>query len=359
MELDVKEISEQGRVACPHDKNDERIGEGRMLRTAEFVTPMHPDKICDRIADAILDECLKQDKDTRAAIQVMGGHGIISVTGQITTTAYVDISKVVRGVYRAPIGFQVNVVNQSVQIARGVDIGGAGDQGIAIGYACNDNYEKIPQEYYYARSLCKYLYDLYPYDGKTQITMDQDDISFIVASFQNVSKNQLFNSINNWYEENVGDPNNIPQIYCNPAGDWDIGGFDADTGVVGRKIVVDAYGPRVPVGGGAYSGKDVSKIDRSAAYMARNLALMILKEIGEAYEVQVNLAYVIGREHPIETSIFVDGKQHQGFKTWVFDNFDLTPNGIIEYLKLKQITNYSEIASWGHYGHQEYNWEKI
>jgi len=118
----------------------------------------------------------------------------------------------------------------------------------------------------------------------------------------------LFNSINNWYEENVGDPNNIPQIYCNPAGDWDIGGFDADTGVVGRKIVVDAYGPRVPVGGGAYSGKDVSKIDRSAAYMARNLALMILKEIGEAYEVQVNLAYVIGREHPIETSIFVDGK---------------------------------------------------
>ena len=222
---------------------------------------MHPDKICDRIADAILDECLKQDKDTRAAIQVMGGHGIITVTGQLTTNAYVDIAQVVRQVDPfEKMGVQVNLVKQSNEIASGVDSGGAGDQGIMVGYACNQNQEYVPQEYYLARSLCKYIYSIYKYDGKTQVTINQQGkIVCIIASFQNVDKKQLERMFWSWVEVNQILVIKDVIILCNPAGDWNQGGFDADTGVTGRKIVIDAYGPRVPVGGGAYSGKDPSK----------------------------------------------------------------------------------------------------
>lgn len=341
-----------------------------MLRTAEFVTPLHPDKICDRIADAILDQCLKQDPNTRAAIEVMGGHGIITITGELTTEAYVDIPSVVRSVDPfEKTGIQVNIIKQSPQIARGVDTGGAGDQGIMIGYACCENKEGVPHEYYLARSLCKYLFEKYPYDGKTQVTIDRfKDIICIVASFQNVKSDELLSVVRAWlcetideYKENPQDVSDI-NILCNPAGDWNQGGFDADTGVTGRKIVIDAYGPRVPVGGGAYSGKDPSKVDRSAAYMARYIA----KQFVSPYcEFMVKLAYAIGYDQPIEVSAYTTNP-FEGNETLLYDKelsnkirqkYDLSPKGIIEFLKLKQITNYSEIASWGHYGNSEYNWE--
>lgn len=328
---------------------------------------MHPDKICDRIADAILDECLKQDKDTRAAIQVMGGHGIITVTGQLTTNAYVDIAQVVRQVDPfEKMGVQVNLVKQSNEIASGVDSGGAGDQGIMVGYACNQNQEYVPQEYYLARSLCKYIYSIYKYDGKTQVTINQQGkIVCIIASFQNVDKKQLERMFWSWVEVNQILVIKDVIILCNPAGDWNQGGFDADTGVTGRKIVIDAYGPRVPVGGGAYSGKDPSKVDRSAAYMARHIAKYLVRNLrGFQTQVLVKLAYAIGYNQPLEVSVYVNsltkdcGLQYrQQLSKEVSQKYDLSPNGIIEFLKLKQITNYSQIASWGHYGNG-YNWDK-
>lgn len=330
-----------------------------MLRTAQFVTPSHPDKICDRIADKILDECLKQDPNTRAAIEVMGGHGIISVTGQLTTTAYVDIPQVVRSIDPfEKMGVQVNIVKQSPQISRGVDTGGAGDQGIMVGYACNQNEEMVPQEYYLARSLCKYIYSIYKYDGKTQVTINQQGkIVFIIASFQNVDKKQLERMFWSWVEVNQILVIKDVIILCNPAGDWSQGGFDADTGVTGRKIVVDAYGPRVSVGGGAYSGKDPSKVDRSAAYMARYMAKCMCKQY-QVKQVMVKLAYAIGYSQPLQVTVTINGTQDLGLAQNMKNIYDLSPNGIIEFLRLKQITNYSEIASWGHYGHKENLWER-
>ena len=161
-----------------------------MVRTAEVVTPGHPDKICDRISDAILDACLEQDPNTRAAIETMGGHGIITVTGELTTEAYVDINSIVKEVYGKEIGVQVNIVRQSPEIAQGVDTGGAGDQGIMTGYACNENEDYVPQEYYLARKLAQELYHRYPYDGKTQVTIDGSKLR-VVASFQNAPKEDL------------------------------------------------------------------------------------------------------------------------------------------------------------------------
>jgi len=318
-----------------------------MIRTAECVTPKHPDKICDRISDAILDECLKQDPNTRAAIETMGGHGIITVTGELTTNAYVDISSVVKRVYGGEIGVQTNIVKQSNFIAQGVDSGGAGDQGIMVGYACNENDAYIPQELYLARDLCKTIYSHFPYDGKTQVTLEDGVIKTIVASFQNSTKEQLEEVVNkwlldlgsSWYLDNI-------KIHLNPAGDWDMGGFDADAGVTGRKLVVDNYGPRVPIGGGAFSGKDSSKVDRSAAYMARKIAVDYLKQ-NNAEEVYVYLAYAIGYSKPVQSTVVVDGKE---FKIhFNSEEYDLSPNGIIKTLGLQE-PKFEKTAEWGHMG---------
>ena len=310
-----------------------------MIRTAECITPKHPDKICDRISDAILDACLEQDPNTRAAIETMGGHGIITVTGELTTNAYVDIPSVVKRVYGGEIGVQTNIVKQSNFIAQGVDTGGAGDQGIMVGYACNENEEMIPQELYLARDLCKKIYEVYPFDGKTQITLDDGVIKSIVCSFQNAPKEALEQLIAEWLEHKTDGV----EIHCNPAGDWDMGGFDADAGVTGRKLVVDNYGPRVPIGGGAFSGKDSSKVDRSAAYMARKIAVDFLKQ-SKAKEVYVYLAYAIGYDKPVQATAIVDGIE------MVVDSiYDLSPNGIIKTLELQK-PKFEKTAEWGHMG---------
>lgn len=309
-----------------------------MIRTAEVVTPRHPDKICDRISDAILDACLEQDPHTRAAIETMGGHGIITVTGELTTSAYVDIPSIVKEVYGKDIGVQTNIVRQSPEIAQGVDTGGAGDQGIMIGYACNDNEDMVPQEYYLARKLAKKIFSLYPYDGKTQITLNNNKAN-VVASFQNAPGKELYNLVEHFamqYELELQD------VYCNPAGDWSLGGFDADAGLTGRKLAVDNYGPRVPIGGGAFSGKDATKVDRSAAYMARRIAVDFLKEF-DAEEVSVRLAYAIGHDQPLESTAIVDGRLYE------IDGYDLSPRGIIDFLELRRPI-FSKTAEWGHMG---------
>ena len=301
-----------------------------MIRTAECITPHHPDKICDRVSDAILDACLEQDPNSRVAVETMGGHRKIVVMGEITTHAKVDFERVVRNVYSDVDEVEVRIVRQSHLISQGVDTGGAGDQGIMVGYACDENDSLITQELYLARDLCQKLYAEYPFDGKTQVTLDEGTITAVVASFQHASGLDLFHKVEDWlgvlgYEDAAREV----EIHCNPAGDWEVGGFDADTGLTGRKLVVDNYGPRVPIGGGAFSGKDPSKVDRSAAYMGRRIADDYLHK-HEASEVYVYLAYAIGHPAPVQATAIVDGESYE------VKEYDLTPKGIADALELKQ-----------------------
>jgi S-adenosylmethionine synthetase len=318
-----------------------------MIKTAECVTPMHPDKICDRISDAILDACLEQDPKSRVAIETMGGHGVITVTGELTTKAYVNIPEVVKRVTKNKYGVQTNIVSQSPLISQGVDTGGAGDQGIMVGYACNENKAMIPQELYLARDLCQFLYKKFPYDGKTQITLKNDRVETVVASFQNVSKKILKKEISKWLKTHKL---SAKTIHANPAGDWSQGGFEADTGITGRKLAVDNYGPQIPIGGGCFSGKDATKVDRSGAYMARRMAVDYLKK-HKAKEVVVKLAYAIGVAEPVMVSVNLDGKEMK------YDNFYyLTPKGLINFLKLRK-PQYEKVAEWGSFGHS-FEWDK-
>ena len=330
-----------------------------MYRTAEFVSPKHPDKICDRISDKILDYCLTQDRDARVAVETMGGHGHIYVNGEVTIDSdkQIPVPHLVDEVLGEPEIFDethttsVNLVKQSPEISRGVDSGGAGDQGIMIGYACTHNHEMVPQEYYLARSLCRYVYNHFPYDGKTQITIDENHrIVAIVCSFQNTEKEQLEQLVAQWLFLKSKEPDGI-SIHCNPAGDWEQGGFDADAGLTGRKLVVDNYGPRVPIGGGAYSGKDPSKVDRSAAYMARHIAVKELKRKGLS-ECWVNLSYAIGEREPLQMTIS-DGYNN----SWEIPSFyPVYPNEIIDHLNLKKPIYY-QTSEWGAYGNG-FNWDK-
>ncbi len=320
-----------------------------MERTAECVTPMHPDKMCDRISDAILDACLKQDANTRAAIETMGGHGIVTITGELTTSAYVDIQAIAKKIVGKNYGIQVNIIKQSQEIANGVDAGGAGDQGIMVGYACSNNEEMMPQEYYLARKLCRYVFSEFPFDGKTQITMDGDKITTVVCSFQNVKKESLELKVNAWL--NLVGVNYQLVKHINPAGDWSIGGFDADTGLTGRKIVVDSYGAKVPIGGGCFSGKDATKVDRSGAYLARCMAVRALK-FNNAKEVFCYLAYAIGVPHPVQATLIIDGHCQE------IKNLDLaTPNNIIKTFGLKNPI-FEKTAEWGHFGNN-FKWDTI
>lgn len=329
------------------------------MKTAECVTPHHPDKLCDRISDAILDACLEQDPFSRVAIETMGGHGIITITGELTTKAYVNVHDVVRAIVGDKYGIQTNIVTQSPEIASGVDTGGAGDQGIMVGYACADNEAMIPQELYLARSLCQYLYGIYPYDGKTQITIDEDGIiTTIVASFQNVSSINLKTSILKWVKDSFIKCSTGANVHANPAGDWSIGGFEADTGLTGRKLAVDNYGPQIPIGGGCFSGKDATKVDRSAAYMARKIAVDILTRL-KAKEVVVKLAYAIGVAKPVMATAVIDGLPTDlAEESWKYlgTDYDLTPKGIIDFLDLRK-PQFSHTADWGHFG-RGFKWDK-
>lgn len=317
-------------------------------RTAESVSPKHPDKLCDQISDAILDAYFEKDPNARVAAEACGGHGVVFVTGEITSTADVDIPAIVKRIAGDDVEVHTKIVKQSPEIAQGVDTGGAGDQGIMIGYACDETPEMLPREVVLARRLNQYIYEKYPFDGKTQITIAPDgSIDSIVASFQNASREELEKLVREFIEKEklAGKL----ELHINPAGDWQQGGFDADTGLTGRKLIVDNYGPRMAIGGGCYSGKDPSKVDRSAAYMARKIAVDYLRE-RKAHEVLVRLAYAIGYAEPLEKTVIIDGKAEE------IEGYDLTPNGIIKYLDLKRPI-YEKTARWGHYG-EGFDWDK-
>lgn len=318
-------------------------------RTAESVSPKHPDKLCDQISDAILDAYFKEDPDARVAAEACGGHGVVFVTGEITSTAAdIDIPAIVKRITGDDVEVHTKIVKQSPEIAQGVDIGGAGDQGIMIGYACDETPELLPREVVLSRRLNQYIFDKYPYDGKTQVTIAPDDsIDSIVASFQNVPKDELEKMVREFIADNKLEGK--LELHINPAGDWNQGGFDADTGLTGRKLIVDNYGPRVAIGGGCYSGKDPSKVDRSAAYMARKIAVDYLRD-RKAHEVLVRLAYAIGHDQPLEKTVIIDGKPEE------IEGYDLTPRGIIKFLDLKRPI-YEKTAKWGHYG-EGFDWDK-
>src|SRR3989338_6720682 len=315
-----------------------------MIKTAEFVTPKHPDKVCDFIADSILDEYLKQDPDSRVAVEVMGGHGHITVSCEITSKGQVDIEKLVHLIVGA--NFQVNVfaTRQSPEIAHGVDAGGAGDQGIMVGFACHETPSLMPLEYELARNLCKNIYQKFLVDGKVQITVDIETkkIQTVVASFQNTKSDELLKLVKQFVL--------AKEYLVNPAGEWRIGGFDADSGISGRKIAMDSYGPNVSIGGGSFSGKDYTKVDRSGAYMARKIAIDLIKK-NHAKEALVKLAYAIGKPNPVMSTIILDS-----IIVPVPTNYDLTPKGIKMLLKLDKAI-FAQTSQWGHFG-RGFAWDK-
>ena len=316
-----------------------------IYKTAESVSPKHPDKICDQISDAILDAHLTEDPNARVAVDVAGGHGKVFVTGEVTSKAkHVDVAAIVKRL-AGDVELIEHIAEQSPEIAQGVDTGGAGDQGIMVGYATNETAELLPLEFVLARKLNQYLYATWPFDGKTQVTTKDGKIVSIVASFQHAPQAELTAKVLEWVkQEPAAITSSDVALHVNPAGDWNVGGFDADAGLTGRKLIVDNYGPRIPIGGGAFSGKDPSKVDRSAAYMARKVAVDYLK-VRNAKEVFVYLAYAIGYDQPLEATVVVDGREE------VIEGYDLSPKGIIESLDLKR-SIYEERARWGHFGYE-------
>lgn len=333
-----------------------------MKRTTEFVSPMHPDKICDRISGAILDEALKQDPKSRVAMETMGGHGTITVTGEMTTNADINVWEAINEkVYPLEgLSLSTNIVTQSPEIAQGVDTGGAGDQGIMVGYACKDTDNLMPLEYELARDLCKTLYGKYPADGKTQVTVEDNIVRTILVSWSGVSTDDIKLVVDKWLIDH--EIINLVEILINPAGDWNQSGFDADAGVTGRKIVVDAYGPRIPVGGGAFSGKDPTKVDLSAALMARKIAVESMKE-ENTYSSTITVAYAIGKKEPImiteKKELYVCNDQLQNVE--VYDRTEelkerFYPQNIIKELELNK-PQYEALAQWGHFGNNN-KWDK-
>ena len=312
-----------------------------MIRTAEFVSPGHPDKRCDFIADSILDAYLAGDKQSRVAIEVMGGHNLITINGEVTSTAKPDVTALVQSIVGADYKVIENIALQSREIGRGVDTGGAGDQGIMKGYATSETETLMPLEYELARNLCQKIYAVYPFDGKTQVTVEDGKATVVVASFQNTKNAELLPLVQSIISAN--------EYLLNPAGEWTQGGFDADTGLSGRKLIVDNYGPEVAIGGGSFSGKDYTKVDRSAAYMARRVAVQLLKG-RKAKTVHTKLAYAIGKAEAVMAVAIVDGVEEP------ITGYDLTPRGIREALKLDTV-RYTDTCTWGHFG-RGFNWDK-
>lgn len=320
-----------------------------VYRTAESVSPKHPDKICDQISDAILDAHLQEDPFARVAVDVAGAHGKLFIAGEVTSRATsVNITEIVQRLAgRQHNGEQLEIIEsieaQSPEIAQGVNTGGAGDQGIMVGYAVNETPELLPLEYVLARNLNKFLYETWPHDGKTQVTIKGDEIVAVVASFQHAAKEDLTAAVLTWLKQEplARTKDGSFELHINPAGDWEVGGFDADSGLTGRKLAVDNYGPRVPLGGGAFSGKDGTKVDRSGAYIARQIAIDYLKK-HRAHEVFVYLAYAIGYPQPVEATVIIDGVQKQ------IKGYDLTPEGIIKKLNLRT-PGFEQRAKYGHF----------
>ena len=377
----------------------------RRLFTSESVTEGHPDKLCDYISDSILDSFLEKDPNARVACETVAGKGEIFITGEISSTAEdIDIEQIVRKAIK-DVGYDnaetdidyktckvnINLTKQSPDIALGVDKSleqkdgenviseGAGDQGLMFGFACDETDEYMPLPIYLAHKLAKRLTDvrkngiidyLRP-DGKVQVTVEYEDnkpvrIDTIVISTQHNSNADL-ESLKKDIKENVINvivPYDLlddnTKYYINPTGRFVIGGPLGDSGLTGRKIIVDTYGGYARHGGGAFSGKDATKVDRSAAYMARFLAKNIVAN-GYAKKCEIQLSYAIGVARPV--SIYVDtygtGKVDENvIIDKIYSKFDLTPRGIINYLDLQKPI-YRQTTNYGHFGKKNLSWEKI
>ncbi len=365
----------------------------RKLFTSESVTEGHPDKICDQISDAILDAILEQDENSRVACEVAASTGLVHIMGEITTTGYVDFQKIVRdvvrdiGYTRAKFGFDAdtcavisNIDEQSPDIAMGVNPGGAGDQGMMFGYACTETPELMPLPISLAHRLARRLTQvrkdgtleyLRP-DGKSQVTVEYEGdtpvrIEAVVISSQHAAdvdmetlrKDIMREVILPVLPADLVDENT--KYYVNPTGRFVIGGPNGDTGLTGRKIIVDTYGGMGRHGGGAFSGKDPTKVDRSAAYAARWVAKNIVAA-GLAARCEVQLAYAIGVAQPVSIRVDTFGTgtvPEEKIETAVESVFDLRPAAIIETLGLRKPI-YRKLAAYGHMGREDLGvlWEK-
>ena len=363
--------------------------------TSESVSEGHPDKICDQVSDAVLDAVLTQDPNGRVACESFATTGLIVVGGEITTTTYIDLPDLVRGVIR-DIGYTkaeyrfdcdscavVNVINrQSPDIAQGVDTGGAGDQGMMFGYACNETPELMPAAITFAHKIVHKLAEIrknhpsqMPYlrpDAKSQVTLEYNDdntikrVDAIVVSTQHdpdaankTITDDVFNHvIKHVIPANLLDDNT--KYHINPTGKFVIGGPHGDTGLTGRKIIVDTYGGKAPHGGGAFSGKDPTKVDRSAAYAARHLAKNIVAA-GLATECTIQVSYAIGVAQPVSVHVNTHNTSKIAgsvMSDFIRKNIDLTPAGIIKRLNLRRPI-YRASAAYGHFGSNEFPWEQL
>lgn len=370
----------------------------RYLFTSESVSEGHPDKICDQISDAILDAYLEQDPFSRVACETFVSTGLVLVGGEITSKAKnINIQEIVRNVIRdigyteSGVGFDADscsvlsaIHSQSPDIAMGVNTGGAGDQGMMFGYACTETPEFMPAPIMYAHKLVQKLATirkkephLMPYlrpDAKSQVTVEYDSagnilrVDTIVVSTQHaptVKQKQIRDDVINYVIRTVVPEHLLDKktrYFINPTGRFEIGGPHGDSGLTGRKIIVDTYGGRAPHGGGAFSGKDPTKVDRSAAYAARHLAKNIVAA-KLAKECLIQVAYAIGVAEPVSihvntfgTGVVPDTKLAE----FILKEIDLTPRGIIERLKLRRPI-YRLTASYGHFGRSEktFTWEKL
>ena len=366
---------------------------GRHLFTSESVTEGHPDKIADQISDSILDAILTQDPVARVACETLVTTGLAVVAGEITTSAVIEYQDVVRaaiadvGYTRAKFGFDAEtcavlstIHKQSRDIAQGVDTGGAGDQGLMFGFACTETAELMPLPIMLAHKLTRGLsnarrtggLDYLRPDGKSQVTIEYDGhtplrIDAIVVSTQHspdVTNEKMFADINRMIitplmPSSMVDANT--KIYINPTGKFVIGGPHGDAGVTGRKIIVDTYGGAAPHGGGAFSGKDPTKVDRSACYMARYIAKNVVAA-GIADRALVQLAYAIGVADPVSVMVHTEGTgriPEDQITELVREHFKLTPRGIMEELDLRRPI-YTKTAAFGHFGRTEpeFTWER-
>ncbi len=373
---------------------------GNFLFTSESVTEGHPDKLADQISDGVLDEVLRSDTAGRVACETFVSVGLVIVGGEITTKTYVDIHRLVREVIRE-VGYTnpaqgftydtcaiLNAIGaQSPDIAQGVNTGGAGDQGLMAGYACRETKELMPMPIQLAHKLTRKLAEVrkknvLPYlgpDGKSQVTIEYVDgrparVDTIVLSSQHTEDilDRSGKKITKKAVEEIIDKVAMPVIpkdmldsktkyYVNPTGKFVIGGPQSDTGMTGRKIIVDTYGGMAAHGGGAFSGKDPTKVDRSACYMARYIAKNIVAS-GLAEKCNIQLAYAIGVAKPVSLTIFTDGTAKVPEKRLVElvkKHFDLTPRGIIKSLDLLRPI-YRKTAAYGHFGREEkeFTWER-
>ena len=364
----------------------------RYFITSESVTEGHPDKVADLISDSILDECLKQDKDSRVAVETMLSNNQVTIAGQITTNAQINIEKIVRETLKE-VGYtdeevnmdyktckiNINITKQSNDIAMGVDIGGAGDQGIMFGYATDESEDYMPYPISVAHKLAKKLSEVrkngeityLKSDGKVQVTVEYvNDAPFridcILISIQHSKDVDLQTLQKDIFHKVIAKVVDIEMVdyetrfYINPTGRFVIGSAVADTGLTGRKIMVDTYGGCSRHGGGAFSGKDGTKVDRSGAYMLRHIAKNVVAN-GLARRCEIQMSYGIGIEKPL--SIYIDcfgtNEIPEGLIIKIIkERFDLTPNGIIEYLKLKEPI-YSETTNYGHFGREGFTWEEL